>query len=277
MRLGPLVAGALVCVWAAGADDAVEIIRRSISVDQANWQQAKDYTYLRDIQTRELDAQGQVKALHSDTYDVVILYGRPYERLIERDGKPLSGKQAQKEQEQLDRTLVERRQESEDQNNRRRREYDEHRRKQREFLKELPDAFVFRLAGEDFVDGHTAWIIAFEPKPGYHPHDRVTGFLPKLRGRVWVDKAGAHWVKLEAETTGIISFGLFLARLDPGARISFEQKRVNREVWLPAHASFQVEARLALVKKTRATVDITYKQYRKFQSDSRVVSGGQAP
>ena len=63
---------------------------------------------------------------------------------------------------------------------------------------------------------------------------------------------------------------LKLARLDPGARMVFEQRRVHGEVWLPSHARMQLAARLALVKKLRGEVEVFWRDYRKFQSDSRI-------
>lgn len=252
-------------------------MRRSIAVDQSNWDRAKDYTFHRHVEVRDLDSQGHVKGVHSDTYDVTILYGRPYERHIGRDGKPLSEEQSRKEQRRLDKALAERRRESQDLNKRRRNEYEERRRKQRLFAKELPAAFDFRLTGEEAVDGQAAWVVSFQPKPGYRPHDRVTKILPYLHGRVWIDKAGYQWVKLNAESTAAISFGLFLARLGPGAKMTFQQKRVNDEIWLPSMLSFQGDLRLMLVKTERAAVDITYNDYRKFQTDSRIVPTGQTP
>ncbi|MGH9663008.1 MAG: hypothetical protein ACRD9L_01115 [Bryobacteraceae bacterium] len=276
----PVAALLFVCA-ASAADratpDALAIVQRSIAVDQSNWERAKDYTFHQHVEVRDLDARSGAKAVHSDTYDVTILYGRPYERRIQRDGKPLSERQARKEQDRLDEALAERRKESQDVNGRRRREYEERRRKQRLFLKELPAALDFRLIGEEAVDGHPAWVLSFEPKPSYRPHNRMTSFLPKVHGRAWIDKAGCHWVRLNAETTGTISFGLFLARLGPGAKMMFLQKRVNDEIWLPSQVNVQGEARLALVKKERAAVDITYSNYRKFQTDSRIVTQGQAP
>ena len=72
--------------------------------------------------------------------------------------------------------------------------------------------------------------------------------------------------------TDTISFGLFLARLSPGSRLSFEQTRVNDEIWLPLHAQIRVDARLGLLMKVDAEVDVTYRDYRKFQTDSHMVA-----
>ena len=76
----------------------------------------------------------------------------------------------------------------------------------------------------------------------------------------------------EAETLGTISFGLFLARLAPKSHLSFEQTRVNGEIWLPKRATVTASARLALVKQVSLDQEITFSGYRKFQADSKIVS-----
>ena len=74
------------------------------------------------------------------------------------------------------------------------------------------------------------------------------------------------------EVIDTISFGWFVARLGKGARLRFEQVRVNQEVWLPSHIGVAASARVALLKRYSVEQDITYKRYRKFQADSRIVS-----
>ena len=84
-------------------------------------------------------------------------------------------------------------------------------------------------------------------------------------------------VKLDAEALDTVSFGLFLVRLNKGARFTLEHTRVNEEVWLPKRVQAAVDARLALVKKFRGQVDVTFSNYRKFQSDSRIVDTAEIP
>jgi len=75
-----------------------------------------------------------------------------------------------------------------------------------------------------------------------------------------------------AELIDSISFGGFLAKLDRGARMTFLQKRVNDEVWLPSKMTARVEARL-LVKHYSLAIETTWSNYRKFRVDSRVLAG----
>jgi hypothetical protein len=46
---------------------------------------------------------------------------------------------------------------------------------------------------------------------------------------------------------------------------------VNEEVWLPSKVTFNANARVAYLKKLRAELDITYRDYKKFQTDSQIV------
>ena len=96
--------------------------------------------------------------------------------------------------------------------------------------------------------------------------------LLKVRAKVWVDKAEYQWVRLEAETTATISFGLVIARLAPGAKLEFEQTRVNDEVGLPKREVVRGAARLGLGKKLLGEEETTWSNYRKFQVDSKVVA-----
>jgi hypothetical protein len=68
-----------------------------------------------------------------------------------------------------------------------------------------------------------------------------------------------------------VNIGWFLIRLAKGGTISLEQTRVNDEVWLIRRISMKASAKLGLVKQLRIEQDIAYRNYRKFQADSRIV------
>ena len=151
-------------------------------------------------------------------------------------------------------------------------EYEKRREKDREFLREITDLYDFQLEGEQQVDSHAAWVISATPKPGYQPRRRDAKPLLKIRGKLWIDKAEYQWVRLEAETTATISYGLFIARLNPGAKLVFEQTRVNDEIWLPKRESVSGSGRLGLVKKIALQQELIWSDYRKFQVESKVLA-----
>ncbi|GIU77357.1 MAG: hypothetical protein KatS3mg005_0595 [Bryobacteraceae bacterium] len=250
--------------------DPLEIIRRSVEKDRLNFERANDYSYVQHTEQRMLDKDGRVAKVESRTYDVIVIDGEPYEKLIAKDGKPLSESEARKEQEKLDRELARRRAERPDQRARRLSEQEKRRREGREFAREIPDAFTFRLAGQETLEGRPVWVIEAEPKPGYKGKAKRADLLSKFRGKLWIDQQDFQWVRVEAETIAPVRFGWILAKLDPGAKMTFEQRRVHGEVWLPSQARMRLDARLALVRKLRAEVEVTWRDYRKFQTDSRI-------
>lgn len=261
----------------AQTPDPVEIVRRSVEQDRLNFRRANDYSYVQHTEQREFDEKGRVRKSESRTYDVIVIDGVPYEKLIARNGRPLDPSEARREQEKLDSELERRRKEDPASRSRRRREAEKRREEGREFAREIPEAFTFRLAGEEVLDGRSVWVIEAEPKPGYKGRARRADLLPKFRGRLWIDKEDYQWVRVEAETIAPVRFGWILAKLDPGAKMVFEQRRIHGEVWLPSHARMQLSARLALVKKLRGEVEVFWKDWRKFQTDSRITEVSEAP
>jgi hypothetical protein len=86
-----------------------------------------------------------------------------------------------------------------------------------------------------------------------------------------VDQSNYQWIRVEAETTETIAFGLFLARLNPGAKLVFEQTRVAGELWLPKRLYMKGAGRLGLIKRIAMDREITWSDYRRFQVDSKIV------
>lgn len=252
------------------AQDAREIVSKSVELDQTNYERLKDYTWTARSTERHFDSSGKVKSVESSAWETVVLDGQPYRRMLERDGKPLSPAEQHKEQEKLDKATAKLAHESPEQKQRRLQEYETQRRKERAFLREIPDAYDMRIEGEAEVDGRAAWIIAGTPKPGYHAKDRDAKALLKIRGKLWVDKANYQWIRLEAETTDTISFGIFLARLNPGARLVFEQTAAGDALWLPKRLFVKGAGRVGIVKRIAMDQEIAWSNYHKFQVSSTI-------
>ena len=248
--------------------DALEIVKKSIDRDFEDFARQKDYTYQEREQDKEFDTKGAVTKTETATSEVMILGGRPYEKLVAKDDKPLSERDARKEQEKMDRELTKRQNMSAAE----RAQQEKKREENRKFLRELPQAFHFRMGGEDVVSGKPCWVILADPNPDFRPNTMQEKFLSKVRAKMWIDKNEYQWVKADAEVLDTVSFGMALFRISPGGLIHFEQTRVNDDVWLPSKIEIRADARLAYVKKIRTEIDITYKDYRKFQAESKIVS-----
>ena len=257
----------------AGSSDPREIVRQAALNDMANDQKARDYTFLENQVLHKLDGQGKTRSTETTTYEFMMLYGEPVRRLIARDGKPLSAREAAKEEAKINKLVRKRERETPEQRQKRLAQYEKDREQQRAFVGEVANAYYFHLLGEEVINGRPAWVISGEPRPDFHAHLKEARILPKFRFKVWVDKAECQWVKLDADVIETVSFGWFLARLYPGSKLVIDETHVNNEVWLPQHVDLKLNARLALLKKYNLEEAIDYSNYRKFRADAHIVSG----
>lgn len=250
-------------------EDAREIIRKSVELDQANWRRAPDYTWTVRRTERRLASDGKVKSEKRESWETVILYGEPHRRFTERNNKPLSSDESRKQQEKLDQEIAQLRDETPQRKQHRLAAEEKQRQKDREFLLEIPDVYNLRIEREDKFEGRPVWVISANPKQGYHPKNSDARDLLKIKGTVWVDKAEYQWVRIEAETIDTLTWGLFIGRINPGARLIFDQTRVNDEIWLPKRSFVSGSGRL-IGKKIVMEEEIVWSNFRKFSVESNI-------
>ncbi len=257
-------------------DQIRDLIRQTAEKDMENDKKQKDYTYIQREEEHKLDGKGQVKSTEIKTSEIMELYGDQVERLIAKDDKPLPDKDAKKEEEKIQKLIEKRKNESEEDRKKRAEKEEKDREQSRQFVREVADAYNFKFAGIESFDGRDAYVIDGEPRPGYEPHLKEAKILPKFRFRAWIDKDESQWKKLDIQCIDTVSFGLFLARLHKGSRILIEQTRINDEVWLPQHIAVKVDVRVALLKDFNLEDDITYRDYKKFRTTTKIVPVSEA-
>lgn len=249
------------------------LFRQVADKDLENQRKQRDYTYIQRQEEHKLDGHGQVKSTESMTSEIMDLYGDQVERLIAKDDKPLSEKEAAKEEEKIRKLTDKRKDESENERRKRLAKEEKDREEGRQFVREVADAYNFHFAGIESLDGRDTYVIDGDPRPGYVPHMKDAKILPKFKFRAWIDKNESQWKKLDLECIDTVSFGLFLARLHKGSRVVVEQTRVNDEVWLPKHVAVKVDVRIALLKNLAVDDDIIFRDYKKFRTEVKVLPG----
>lgn len=248
-----------------------QLLRVVADKDLENDKRAREYTYTeRDVE-HKLDGKGNAKSTEVKTYDVLDIYGEQVQRLIARNDRPLDSKDAQKEDDNIQKFIDKRKNESEADRSKREGKEEKEREDGRKFVREVADAYNFTLAGTEQLDGREVWVIDGEPRPGFEPHMKQAKFLSKFRGRVWIDKSDLQLAKLDVAAIGTVSLGWVLARIHQGTRVMLEQTRVNDEVWLPKHVTFKLDARVALFKGYLMDGEQTYSDYKKFRTSARIV------
>src|SRR5215467_5126163 len=249
-----LIASSTVLV--AQPDDR-EIVRRSISAADRNWKVRQSYTYTVRDEERHLDSQGRVKFTDVDVSKAILVNGDAIEQTVSHNGGPPSATKKMKDEDKLRK----RRNEMPAERAARLREEKEN----RAFISEVPDAFNFRLLGEQVVMGRPAYVLEVTPKPGFRVHSKYATMFSKVQGKIWIDSQDFGWAKVNVDVMEPFSMGLFLARVQPGSHIVFEQVRVADRIWLPARIETQANARILFVKNYAIHEVITYSEYKPAQ------------
>lgn len=252
-----------------------ELFRVVAEKDRANQKRQRDYTYIEHEIQNKLDSKGETKSAEVKTYEILEIYGEQVQRLIAKDDKPLDTKEAEKEEEKIQKIIDKRKDESESDRRKREEKEEKEREDGRKFVDEVADAYNFKLVGTELVDGREAWVIDGEPRPGYEPQMKEAKFLPKFHGRVWIDKSDLQLARMNVEAIDTVSVGWVLARIHKGSRFMLEQTRVNDEVWLPRHVTFKFDARVALLKGYNIDGDQEFHDYKKFGTTSKIVGMGE--
>ncbi|HPQ16822.1 MAG TPA: hypothetical protein PLP04_16440, partial [Bryobacteraceae bacterium] len=99
------------CSAVSCAQDAREILVRSLARHNENSKLSRDFTFVERTEIRNLNDQSG-KGGRSRTYEVRLFAGSPYRRLIARDDKPLSPDEDREEQRKLLECIEQRRKET---------------------------------------------------------------------------------------------------------------------------------------------------------------------
>jgi hypothetical protein len=261
----------------AADPDPGDVVRKALAAFEDNEKRAGNYTYILRTDHREFDGDGGIKRKRVRTHDVTVLQGSTYRRLIERDDKPLPPEEEKLEQERLRYNIEQGRKETPEQRAKRLAEEDRRMGRSRAMIAEIPKAFDFKLRGEEPVGGRPAWAIEATPKRGYRAKNaEARMILPNVKAVLWIDKADYNWVRLDAESIETISYAWLLVRIAKGARVRMEQMRVNGEVWMPRELELAGSARLGLIRRIDMRQAMTFRDYRKFQSDSVFIPAASA-
>jgi len=235
--------------------DPKEIMRRAIAATEHSWKARQNYTYLERDEERHLDSRGGVKSTNVSITKTVVVDGLPVDQIVSHNGGPPTPSEKKKNEEALRKAkspadrAEELRKEKEN----------------RAYIDEIPSAFDFKLLAEPQINGRQAYLVQCTPKPGYHARGKYGKMFSKVEGKVWVDKQDFGWIKVDAKVTEPFSMGLFLARVQPGSHIDFEQTRMGDGLWMPQRIQVKAEARILFIKNYVQDEVITYSDYRPAQ------------
>jgi hypothetical protein len=237
-------------IWAE--PEPKEIVRRTIVNYGRDWREQRKWAWT----LTDMTASDDTKEV--EVSEVAPLYGTPYERVVRKNGRPLSAEEARRENRKYQKALKEREIESPAERAARIRKYDD----SREFMADVPEAFNYNLTGQETIDGRPAWVIQMTPRPGFVPTAPHAAMLEHLEGTMWVDTQDFRLAKAQAHVIDTISIGWILARVGPGTRFEVDQTRVANGVWMPNTIKIDGVAHVLLVHSRSLNEQLTYSGYR---------------
>ena len=234
-----------------------DIIRKSVAATEANWKRAPEYGFKeRDIISKK------DRSKKTRTYEVLMIDGSPYNKLIALDDRPLSQVEQRAEEQKLQTEISTRQHESGTVRKRRIARYQRERAQDQAMMREMAEAFSYKLVGETKMGGRDVYQFEATPKPNYVPKTRDTKMLTGMKGMLWVDKESNQWAKVEAQVIHPVSFYGFMAKVGPGTRFELEQEPVAPGLWMPKHFAVRVNASALGFINENSTDDETYSDYR---------------
>jgi len=235
------------------------------------------YTYTQKQTEHQFDKKGKLKKTIVRVFEVYpsLEEGFTYMRLISRDGKPLSSAELEKQDRAHDKKVREDarklKREGTDEKTRRLAKEAEERRKEDKDIDELFQLYQISMVGRENLDGHSAIQLTFQPRRDYKPKTAGAKIMMKVAGKAWFGEEDHELLRLQFELIDTISIGFgMLARLNKGASATFQRRRVNNEIWLPAASRFAGSARILLVKGLRTESISEFSDYKKFSVSSTV-------
>ncbi len=233
--------------------DIASIIQKSVAANQADFKAAPDFNY------KERDREGK----GSKTYQITMIEGSPYQRLIAVNGKSLSKEQQAQEEKKQQHEAARRHSESQSDRQQRIAKYEKERKRDNEMMQQLTKAFDFTYTGEQRVRGFEVYVLKAKPRPGYRPPNMETQVLTGMQGQLWIDKKTFQWVKVTAEVVRPVSIVGFLAKVEPGTQFELEMSPVEGDIWQVSHFSMKSKAKILGIFRRGSQEDSTYFDYRR--------------
>lgn len=241
------------CVAAENTED---ILKRHIEADNRNHVRAESYAYTSKETQFQFDKQGNVKSSRSRTFDEMFVEGQPYRRLVAKDDKALSAKDAAEEEKRQQQTAEERR--------RGRRNGVFHKSVSAAESEDLLNLETCQIAGEGALNGRSAWVLQCDPRTDRMPANPHEKDVQTFRQRLWIDKA--DFVRLKAVNTALEGNPTLL----PGSTMTFEYALINNDVWMLITLVIDGNAQFAKMFKPKVRTEYKNEDFKKFDVQSTI-------
>jgi len=215
------------------------------------------YTYREDEEEFLVDKKRQRAPSPRKTYEIIMLEGEPYRKLLLVNGQPLDEPAQKKVDEDLEKARKERVQKSP-------------RIVTKSFqcdlagIEQVERIFDSRVTGEETVLGRKSWRVESVPKRGFHPATREERQTASTHRVTWIDEQDG------VELKNLSTFFRAADNFQAGTQLEQEFGKVGAD-WLPATTVLRFDVTIGVMQHAYGETHIRDYDYKRFTVESRIV------
>ena len=232
----------------------------------------REYTYHVHMQQQRLNNDGRVKKSEVTDSESLTIRGVRVNRVVARDGKPLTPEEQAKESARIDKE-VERAHERESKAANKGEETDD---RGDVVLSAGRILELGTFANERRVErsGRPTIVLDYAGDQNAKTHSAVENVVKDLVGTIWIDETDHVLVRGQGHFLNDFKIGGGLvADVRKGSSFDFEAKRVDDAVWLPATIDGQGSVRLLLFAGFNGRMNLVANDYKRFRTSAVILPG----
>ncbi len=235
----------------------------------------RDYTYHVHTEEQELDKNGGVKKTETEEAESLTIGGIRVNKVVARDGKPLSPEEQTKESERIDKEVA--------------------RAKERQSKLEakgadtdprgnevMPLSRILELGSFTNLrrvqqEGRSLILVDYAGNPQAKTHSAFEGIMRDVVGTLAIDETDRVLVRAEGHFLNDFKLGGgLMADVHKGSSFAYRATRVSDGMWLPATIDGQGSIRVLLFAHFSGRLHLTTSDYRRFRASATIVGSNGA-
>ncbi len=230
----------------------------------------RDYTYHVHTEQQQLDHNGQIKKTETTDAESLTIDGIRVDRLVARNGKPLTDKEAQKESDRIDKEVAKAKERRE---------------------KLASEGKATDLNGDDILtvsrilelgtfsnprridlNGRPTIVLDYAGNPNAKTRNETEKVFRDLVGTAWVDEQDRVLVRGQGHFLHDFKVGGGLVlNIHQGFNFDFTANHITANIWLPATIEAQGSARLLLFDGINGRFHLAASNYKRFHTNSTII------
>ncbi len=234
---GCVVSIGLACSAENRLPSATNVLQRVIqrASEVAQGEKGPKFTYSKKSVTQELNSRGEVINSTEKKYNVVLIQGWSFERLVQVQGQQLSESELRKEDQR----------EQEFRNKIAGREMKQRKEKREAWITpELIARYQFNVLSNDVCQNRSTLVLEFKPKPDNPEQTIEDKICNRFAGLLWIDNEDAEIARVDVHLIGDLSLGWFgmLGSLKE-CDLTMRRQRMPQGTWVNARHTLHIIGR----------------------------------